>query len=149
MIYNRQCAQKTFTFHFYFLSPKNKEKKIKATNYGKSLVASSLTCPLKIPCQRNGHQSLHSGFNIDCLGEKVLRLRLVVVVESTPQLEQAAWRGEVGESGRGGRRGRARVVTRTTKAGFLNGRPTCVGSCSAIATTMHCRPSSGGCHRTG
>ena len=35
--------------------------------------------------------------NIDCLGEKVLRLRLVVVVESTPQLEQAAWRGEVGE----------------------------------------------------
>ena len=98
MIYNRQCAQKTFTFHFYFLSPKKKKrKKKKATNYGKSLVASSLTCPLKIPCQRNGHQSLHSGFNIDCLGEKVLRLRLVVVVESTPQLEQAAWRGEVGE----------------------------------------------------
>ena len=71
---------------------KKEKKKKKATNYGKSLVASSLTCPLKIPCQRNGHQSLHSGFNIDCLGEKVLRLRLVVVVESTPQLEQAAWR---------------------------------------------------------
>ena len=77
----------TENFHFH--------KKV--TNFGKSLVASSLTCPLKIPCQRNGHQSLHSGFNIDCLGEKVLRLRLVVVVESTPQLEQAAWRGEVGE----------------------------------------------------
>ena len=113
--------RKLSLFHFYFLSPKKKKrKKKKATNYGKSLVASSLTCPLKIPCQRNGHQSLHSGFNIDCLGEKVLRLRLVVVVESTPQLEQAAWRGEVGESGRGGRRGRARVVTRTTNAGFLN-----------------------------
>ena len=80
---------------FFFFYKKRKKKK--ATNYGKSLVASSLTCPLKIPCQRNGHQSLHSGFNIDCLGEKVLRLRLVVVVESTPQLEQAAWRGEVGE----------------------------------------------------
>ena len=57
----------TENFHFH--------KKV--TNFGKSLVASSLTCPLKIPCQRNGHQSLHSGFNIDCLGEKVLRLRLV------------------------------------------------------------------------
>ena len=83
----------TENFHFsLLLSFSKKEKKKKATNYGKSLVASSLTCPLKIPCQRNGHQSLHSGFNIDCLGEKVLRLRLVVVVESTPQLEQAAWR---------------------------------------------------------
>ena len=35
----------TENFHFH--------KKV--TNFGKSLVASSLTCPLKIPCQWKGH----------------------------------------------------------------------------------------------
>ena len=38
----------------------------KVTNFRKCLVALSLTCPPKIPCLRNGYQSLHSGF----LGKK-------------------------------------------------------------------------------
>ena len=90
----------TENFHFSLLlsfskkEKKKKEKSDKLWQVSGGLIAHlppQNTLPAKWPPKPP------FWLNIDCLGEKVLRLRLVVVVESTPQLEQAAWRGEVGE----------------------------------------------------
>ena len=121
MIYNRQCAQKTFTFHFYFLSPKKKkrkkEKSDKLWQVSGGLFAHlppQNTLPAKWPPKPPFWLQYWLSWGKSpkappccCCGK--------YTAARAGSLEMRGWRGV-----RGGRRGRARVVTRTTKAGFLN-----------------------------
>ena len=127
------------TENFHFFPPKKSDKLWQVSGGLIAHLPPQNTLPAKWPPKPP------FWLNIDCLGEKVLRLRLVVVVESgkytaaqAGSLERRArWEERQSSGGDKNIQGwllewethlgmvmMKKTSTRTSKAGFLNGKPT-------------------------